>query len=391
MRKNSKGNLLLTFIMVVALSMTVFAFLAFIGVRLKESGIKVSEIESFYVAEAGLNKAIWYLGTPTGSGGRGLAWRVASTWEAFGWGGFFLTVMDHATNEVLVISTGEVSGITKTVSQVLSISGLPAAFDYAVYCGAGVNFTGTVAVRGDVYMKGDSIFGKNSSFTEGYVYHPEGTTLSGKGTWTDGGAPDPDPNFPTFDPTYYDNLITAAYGAAEGDQIYEDTTINLNGGTIYVNGDVTISGNTTINGPGEIIATGTISQTGNTYTSSAPKFISQGDLYVAGNAYTTGSTYYSATHIIAEGNIRVDVGSMLSKGSVALAGNLNLSGVVFSNSGTSVVSGNPVIRGALVANSFGEFTGDVNVYFDESKFPSTLPTGFASSSLAIKAGTWKGN
>ena len=377
--------------MVVALSVTIFAFLSYIGIRLKESGVRVSEIESFYVADAGVNKAIWYLGTPTGSGGRGLEWRVTGTYEAFGWGGFLLTVRDYATNEVQIISTGEVSGTMKTVSQVVTLGGLPSAFDYAVFCDTGVSFTGNVIVQGDVYMNGNTQFGNNCSFTDGYVYHPSGTTLSGGGTWTDGGQPNPVPTAPTFDSSYYDNLITAAFGVPAGNQTYSNTTLNLAGSTIYVNGDVTISGNTTINGPGTIVATGQINQSGNTYSSSAPKFISQGNLYVAGNAYTTGSTYYSATHITAEGNTRVDVGSMLSKGGVALAGNLNLSGIVFSNSGTSFVSGNPVIRGALVANNFNPFSGNANVVFDESKFPSTLPTGFTPSTLTVKKGSWKGN
>ena len=389
--KKNKGNLLVTFIMVVAMSITIFAFLSYVTIRLTESGIRTSEIESFYVADAGVNKAIWYLGTPTGSGGKGLYWRVTGTYEAFGWGGFLLTVRDYATNEVQVIATGEVSGIMKTISQVVTLGGLPGAFDYAVFCNTGTNFTGNVNSHGDVYMNGSTIFGTNTSFTDGYVYHPAGSSLSGSGTWTDGGAPNPNPEFPVFDSSYYDNLITSAYSVPAGNLTYNNTTLNLAGSTIYVNGNVTISGNTTINGPGQIVATGVINQSGNTYSSSAPKFISQGNLYVAGNAYTSGSTYYSATNITAEGNTRVDVGGMISKGSVALAGNLNLSGIVFSNSGTSFVSGNPVIRGALVVNHFGTFSGNANVTYDESKFPSTLPYGFTASTLTVKKGSWRGN
>lgn len=389
--KKNKGNLLVTFIMVVAMSITIFAFLSYVTIRLTESGIRTSEIESFYVADAGVNKAIWYLGTPTGSGGRGVTWRTTSSYEAFGWGGFLLTVRDYATNEVEIVSTGEVSGITKTVSQVVTLGGLPAAFDYAVFCNSGASFTGNAIAHGDVYMNGNTSFGANCRFTDGYVYHPTGTSLSGSGTWTDGGAQNPVPGFPTFDTTYYDNLITSAYGVPAGNQTYSNTTLNLNGSTIYVNGNVTISGNTTINGPGQIVATGRINQSGNTYSSSSPMFISQGSLYVAGNAYTTGTTYYSATNITAEGNTRVEVGGLLSKGRVQLAGNLNISGIVFAQSGTSFVSGNAVVRGALVANSFGTFAGNANVTYDESKFPSTMPTGFAASSITLKRGSWRGN
>jgi len=377
--------------MIVALSITIFAFLEFIGVRLRESGIKVSETESFYVAEAGLHKGIWYLGTPTGQGGKGFSWRTTSSWEAFGWGGYLLTVRDYATNEVQIISTGEVSGTLKTVSQVVSIGGFPSAFDYAVYSNSGVSFSGNVAVQGDAYTNGSTTFGNNCSFTDGYVYHPAGSTLSGSGTWTDGGAPNPVPPFPVFDPSSYDNLITAAYSVPVGNITYSNTTVNLNGQTIYVHGDVTISGNTTFNGPGVIVATGKISESGNTYGSNAINFISNKELTVSGNTYTSGATYYSATEVDASGNTRVEVGSFLTKGPVKLSGNLNLSGMIYAESGASFISGNPVVRGSFVANSFSTFSGNANVYYDESKFPSSLPTGFTPSTLTVKKGTWKGS
>jgi len=391
MKKNSKGNLLLTFIMVTALSATVFAFLSFMVVRLRESGIRVSEIESFYVADAGLNKGIWYLGTPKPAG-KGFTWRTpAPTWEAFGWGGYLLTVADYATNEVIIISTGEVSGILKTVSQVVSIGGLPVAFNNAVFCGAGINFSGNVTVKGDVYLNGSSTFGSNCSFTDGYVYHPTGTTLSGGGTWTNGGALNPVPAFPAFDSSSYDALITAAQGVPSGDKTYSNTTVNLNGETIYVKGDVTISGNTTINGPGQIVATGKISQSGNTYSSNSVKFIANNELKVSGNTYTSGATYYSATDIDASGNTRVDVGSFITTGPVKLSGNLNLSGLVYAETGASFISGNPVIRGSLVANAFSTFSGNANVYYDETKLQGLSPMGFTASSLTVKQGSWKGN
>jgi phage baseplate assembly protein gpV len=240
-------------------------------------------------------------------------------------------------------------------------------------------------------VSGNTAFGSNCSFTDGYVYHPSGTTLSGGGTWTDGGQPSTVPTFPSFDHSYYDNLITAAYSIPAANKTYSSTTVNLNGQTIYVHGDVTISGNTTFNGTGTIVATGKITESGNTYASNAVKFISKGKLTVSGNTYTSDSDYYSATDISASGNTRVEVGSMITKGPVTLSGNLNLSGVIYTETGASSISGNPVIRGALVANSFSTFSGNANVYFDESEFPGSLPPGFVASSLIVKKGTWKGN
>lgn len=394
MAKNSKGNLLVTFIILFSLSITIFSFLFLTGTRLKESGVRVSETESFYVAEGGLNKAIWYLATPVALGGKGLSWRAASSWEAFGRGGYYLTVTDSVvTGEVQIISTGEVAGTRKTVSEIVKVEGFPEAFKYAVYCNTGTDFSGNVVVKGDVYVNVNTTFGDNCSITDGYVYHPAGTTLSGHGTWTDGGAPNPLPGFPTFDPSYYDNLITAAHSVPAGNQTYSNTTVNLGGSTIYVNGDILISSNTTFNGPGTIVATGKISQSGNTYSSSSIKFISYGKVNVTGNTYTSGATYYSATEISASGNTRVNVGSFLTKGLVSLSGNLDFSGLIYAKTGAqpSSFSGNPVVRGSFVANSFTTFTGNASVYYDESKFPSDLPAGFTASSLSVKKGSWKGS
>jgi hypothetical protein len=388
---NNRGNILVIFIILIVLSISLFSFISLIGTRLKESGVKVKDSAAFYAADAGLNKAIWYLAAPVSQGGMGLDWRISASWESFGAGGYRFTIADWTiTDEAIIISTGEVGNSSKTVSQLVRIGGLPSAFDYGVYCNSGIDFTGNVNIKGDIYVADDTTFGSNASVTDGYVYHPSGTTLSGSGTWTDGGAPNPLPGFPSFDSSYYDGLITSAGGYPAGDTSYSNQTVDLNGGTIYVNGDVNISGNTTFNGPGVIVATGKIDLSGNTYSSDNVTFISNDELKVTGNTYTSGANYYSATSLSASGNTRVDVGSFLTKGAVQLSGNLNLSGLIYAESGASTITGNPTITGSLVCSSFSNFSGNSNVYFDESKLPGDVPIGFSSSTLTLVKGSWKG-
>jgi formylmethanofuran dehydrogenase subunit C len=390
--KKSKGNLLITYILLIALSVSVFSYLYLIGFRLKESGIRVSEIESFYNADAGLNKAIWYLGTPTGQGGKGATWRTAGTWEAFGWGRYYIIVRDYVTNEVQIISTGEVGGITKTISQVVSIGGLPIAFDYSVYSNSASGVSGNTIITGDMYVNGNVALGGNAHVQDGYLYHPTGTTItkSGNATYTDGGQPDPNPSFPVVDTSYYDNLITLAQDATAGNVTYSNSTTNLNGGTIYVKGNVTISGNTTFNGPGVVVATGTISISGNTYSSSSVKFISAGQISLSGNTYTDGALYYSSTSLAASGNTRVSVGGFITKGSIALSGNLNMSGLVYSL-GSTTMSGNAQVTGTLVATSVAGLSGNAHITYDASVLPTEVPIGFTGTSMTVKKGSWKGN
>jgi len=377
--------------MTVALSVTIFAFLSYIGIRLKETGIRAAEMKSFYVADAGINKALWYLGTTTGAGGRGLTWRVTSTYEAFGRGGFYLTVLDSATNEVMIISTGEVNGIRKTVSQVITSGGLPSAFDYALYSGGNLSMPGISNIKGDLYVNGNSTFNGIVTCSNGKLYHPTGTSVGGSGlyTYTEGGQPNPIPGFPVLDTSYYDGLITTAQGQSAGNVTYNNATVNLGGANVYVNGNVTISGNSTINGPGSIVASGKIYISGNTYSSDIVKFIAQGTATIDGNAYTNGATYYSNSSLTANGNTRVNVGGFISKGNVKLNGNMTLQGIVYSG-GTLTMLGNSAIKGTCVASATGGLTGNANLTYDRSVFPAVMPAGFTGTTLIIKRGSWRG-
>ena len=394
MHCKSKGNLLVAFIILIAMSAIVLSILSLVGIRVRESGVKVSEFDSFYVAEAGLNKAIWYLATPVAQGGKGTSWRDVSYYEPYGWGGYYLTVQDTATSgEVQIISTGEVGGIMKTVSQIVDTSGVPDAFNYAIFSNAALNLSGSANIQGDIFINGNTVFSGSASVTDGYVYHPVGTTISGGGTYTDGGEPNPVPTFPNLDTSYYSSLISVAQGMPSGDQNYSNTTVDLNGGTVYINGSVNVSGSTTFNGPGVVVATGTLSFSGNTYTTSNVKFISNGAIGASGNMYTDDAIYYSSTSISASGNTRVNVGGFLSTGTLNLSGNINVSGIVYSV-GQITLSGNPAIRGSMVSGSLlgvQGISGNTNIIHDQSVFPDELPPGFPSTSVSKVTGTWKGD
>jgi hypothetical protein len=394
MKKNSKGNLLLTFIILIALTMTIFSFLSITGVRVKESGVKVTEYDSFYIAEAGLNKAMWYLGTPVIEGGKGFYWRATNFYEAYGWGGYYLTVLDtEVSGEVLIIATGEAGGSTKNISQVVEIGGLPQVFDYAVFNNAGINMSGNAEIDGSIFINGNTHFSGSATVTDGSVYHPLGTTITGGGTYTDGGEPTPVPTFPSFDTSYYSGLISAAGGVSAGDLEYKNTTVNLDGATIYVNGDIKVSGTTTFNGPGIVVATGNIEMSGSTYSTESVKFISNGVISMSGNSYTSGATFYSASSIAASGTYRINTGCMLTYGNLDISGNVNVSGMLFAV-GQISLSGNPVISGSMVSGALQGVTGlsgNTRITYDESMLPEQLPPGFSPTSVTRVKGTWKEN
>lgn len=84
--------LLLTFIMITALTAIVVAFLYMSSTQLKGSGYDVASNKALWLAEAGVQKAIWNLKTPLGSGGQGEDWTTAGTTETLGNGSYTMVV-----------------------------------------------------------------------------------------------------------------------------------------------------------------------------------------------------------------------------------------------------------------------------------------------------------
>lgn len=90
---NRKGS-----VMVMTLATMLFlvslagAFLFAAGTFALHSGWEETDAKIFWLAEAGLQKAIWNLMTPAGSGGQGETWTTAGTTENFGDGSYTMGV-----------------------------------------------------------------------------------------------------------------------------------------------------------------------------------------------------------------------------------------------------------------------------------------------------------
>ncbi|MFC1559546.1 hypothetical protein ACFL4F_00395 [Candidatus Margulisiibacteriota bacterium] len=382
----SKGNVLLVFMMLIGLSFIVFTVASVVTTRVKEAGGKVARSKSFYIAEAGLQKAAWYLATDPGSGGFGSDWRGTTT-EAFGAGTFSITVQDTAVaGRVKIIATGEAGGVSRTITQLAAIESYPDAFSYSVFCGTG-NFraTGNAMISGDMYVNGNSDFVGDASLGDGVVYHAEGYSVSGDAP--DGGTPSPEPTMPSFDTSYYDGEITVAEAAAAGDQTYS-SGLDLSGGTIYVNGNLTITGGS-ITGPGTIVATGTINISGTPVgDGNDVEFISKGTTSITGSPDIPASTFYSRDDLAIAGNTEIELGALLTSGDFDATGNMSFSGAIFSE-GEAKITGDVVIDGSLVSNTFKHISGNPVITFDATQLSETIPPGFTGGSPSLMKGTWE--
>ena len=91
--KSEAGVILVpTFIVMLTLTAIVTGLLYMISIQTKGIGWDIPSSKAAWLAEAGLQKAIWNLKTPVGSGGQGENWTTASTAESLGDGTYTMVV-----------------------------------------------------------------------------------------------------------------------------------------------------------------------------------------------------------------------------------------------------------------------------------------------------------
>ncbi len=90
---NQKGVILVfTFIILATLTAIVVAFLSMTSIQAKGSGYDIVSHKALWLAEAGLQKAVWNLKTPVGSGGQGENWTTTGITENLGSGSYTMKV-----------------------------------------------------------------------------------------------------------------------------------------------------------------------------------------------------------------------------------------------------------------------------------------------------------
>lgn len=100
--KNRGVVLILTFIMMITLTAITGAFLYMTSIQTKGSGYDTASNKALWLAEAGIQKAIWYLKTPVGSGGKGDDWLepAPGLTENLGSGSYTMVVTRYFALEV---------------------------------------------------------------------------------------------------------------------------------------------------------------------------------------------------------------------------------------------------------------------------------------------------
>ena len=88
MFRSSGFVLLLTLILMVSLSAIVGALIVSLTTDFRNAAVQANDAKALWLAEAGLQKAIWNLKTPSGSGGQGENWTTTGVTETLGDGSY---------------------------------------------------------------------------------------------------------------------------------------------------------------------------------------------------------------------------------------------------------------------------------------------------------------
>jgi len=106
--------LLFTLIVMITLTSVVGAYLGFVQYSTRSTGAQISDSQAIYLAETGLQKAIWNLMRTAANGGQGENWTTAGTTENLGKGSYTMVVERWdwalATNNSTASATSEEVG-----------------------------------------------------------------------------------------------------------------------------------------------------------------------------------------------------------------------------------------------------------------------------------------
>lgn len=248
-----KGAVLLfTLMVMITLTSVVGAYLGFVQSSTRSTGAQIEDSQAIYLADAGINQAIWYLMNTAPDGSTDCSWRTTAypavpgpdpndpQQKSLGNGTFTIWVQDSGS-DIQVYARGTVGGLSRVITQTLALTS--SALERAIHAdGAHLKLadsSGTIEgnVSCFISVQPDPL--------------PADLTITGNVTDQDDGQDKVNPAI-TFS-VYYD--LANDLGQASTSNLTFSSG-NTYTGIWYTTKKVTIESNVTING--SIIAEGTI-------------------------------------------------------------------------------------------------------------------------------------
>jgi cytoskeletal protein CcmA (bactofilin family) len=372
--------LLLAFMVMMAMSVILGVFLYMKSVQLKNSANELADARAFWLAEAGVQQVAyrlknfyWYREDPVNLN------------SSIGGGGYFAQV-DKDGNIYTVVSTGSYASVNRGIRQSISVfieENPLETFEYAIAMfpeeGSELDISGNLNISGNLFYDGDLQITGDAEVTDGLVF---ADSVTGNEQYTVAPQmPDPLPQYPEFDTSWYDNQIAAAEENPVAD-LAVDSNYNLGGGIIYCN-NAEITGD--VFGSGAIVAAGDVNIKGN--ISSDVIVVAKNNLSVSGNANLQSRvTLFVRGDVNLGGNITVEGTVLVPSGTAIVGGHGNpeISGLILSD--TVRFAGNAQVSGSIVSRGYDgdSVSGSINVTWNETSFPTQLPSGFDEVTVVLR-------
>ena len=348
-----KGMALLTTLIFVFILVTfAVALLTMTSNDTKLSTLQRDSTKAFYLADAGIEKALWYLNTPKDLGGENIfLWRpnafkeeVASSLEYYeirikNIGDTYLDEED--TDRIEITSIGIVKNESekvvgkRTVIVTAKIGISPSSnvsYDHAIFTDGNMTLNGGITISGSMHSNSDITANGDAIDLQNGIATAFGTTNIGIGG-------QPIQNFPKIDWEHFENLAKLAdedfTDSIEGHYYGDNTSVIFNtnsslNGIHFIDGDVKIQAVLTLNNA-TIFATGTIDVIGSgdinliNSPSTPLALIAKGDITIGGSVHGEGIIQTEAT-FTSNGNVNIEEGAICAVDGVLNGGggNINL-------------------------------------------------------------------
>lgn len=348
MNRHKGSVLLLTLSLMTSAVVLVLAYLSMIKHDIILMNSQSNAVHAFYVAEAGLNKAIWYLLNTAPDATTSGSWRTsaypsssgpnpADPQEEFFEGGSYTLWVQDSGSDILVTARGVYHGATRVVRQKIHMVFTPHALRYSIFSG------------GDIGLDNTSGTINGSTASRGSTFTVSGLTVNGTiNEYTV-------VNAPMVSVSQYESMADTVIN---GDQVFASGNYT---GIWYVDGNVTLASNVTVTG--SIIATGSID------------FAGQSDIHLT--SASSNPVLISSADILADNSSAINIsGLVYAAGEAAV-----------SNASDFVVNGAIIAGSGIMAknNTNFSFTYDPQIF---SSPPPFFTDNTSSRTITAVPGTW---